>query len=254
MALGTVFLWFGWFGFNGGSAGGGNLRAAMACFVSNLSASVGGLTWLIVDYIQLPDRKWGTIGWCSGAVSGLVAITPAAGFVPPWSAVIFGVVAGFCCNKATQLKYRVHIDEHLDIFAIHAVGGIVGNLLTYNFFLIYANSFRGIFAVDYIAELDGVTTIPGGWLNRHYIQLAYQLCNCVVGIVYSFVMTSAILFLMNLSGLHLRVTEDEEDKGIDPSEIGYFAYDYITENAEVDSAEPPDSIGSLIATGSSASD
>lgn len=131
MALGTVFLWFGWFGFNGGSALGSNRRAVNACIVSNLSASVGGLTWLIVDYVQLPDKKWGTIGWCSGAVAGLVAITPAAGFVPPWSSLIFGVVAGFCCNHATRLKYRVHIDEHLDIFAIHAVGGVVGNLLTY---------------------------------------------------------------------------------------------------------------------------
>src|SRR5579862_5026333 len=69
VALGTVFLWFGWFGFNGGSALGSNLRAVMACIVTNLSASVGGLAWLIVDYIQLPEKKWGTIGWCSGAVA-----------------------------------------------------------------------------------------------------------------------------------------------------------------------------------------
>jgi Amt family ammonium transporter len=111
----------------------------MACIVSNLSASVGGLTWIIVDYIQLPDKKWGTIGWCSGAVAGLVAITPAAGFVPPWSALIFGAVAGFCCNYATRFKFRVDIDEHLDIFAIHAIGGIVGNLLTYPLFQLGAD-------------------------------------------------------------------------------------------------------------------
>ena len=102
----------------------------MARIVTNLAASVGALTWLVIDYYQL-ERKWGTIGWCSGAVAGLVAITPAAGFVPPWSAVIFGIVGSICCNFATRLKYYMCIDEHLDIFAIHGIGGIVGNLLTY---------------------------------------------------------------------------------------------------------------------------
>lgn len=81
--------------------------------------------------------------------------------------------------------------------------------------------------MKYIAALDGVTKIDGGWLNGNYIQILKQLCNCVVGILYAFFMTSIILFIMYLSGLNLRVTEDEEDKGIDPSEIGYFAYDYI---------------------------
>ena len=103
----------------------------MACIATNLSASVGGLSWLICDYIQLPGKKWGTIGWCSGAVAGLVSITPGAGFVPPWAAIIFGFVSGVCCNRATKLKYFLSIDENLDIFAIHAVGGVVGNLLTY---------------------------------------------------------------------------------------------------------------------------
>jgi ammonium transporter, Amt family len=204
----------------------------MACFVSNLSASVGGLTWLIIDYIQLPDKKWGTIGWCSGAVAGLVAITPAAGFVPPWSALIFGAVSSFCCNHATRLKFRLRIDEHLDIFAIHAVGGVIGNILTYvpSPFLL---TISGVFADNYIAALDGVTEIDGGWLNGHWIQVPYQLCNCVVGISYSFIMTSIILFTMNISGLTLRVTEDEEERGIDDTEIGYFAYDYVNPDAEI---------------------
>jgi len=99
------------------------------------------------------------------------------------------------------------------------------------------SNFRGIFAADYIAALDGYTQIDGGWLNGHYIQLPYQLLNCVVGITYSFVMTCFILFVMSFSGLHLRVTEDEEEKGIDPSEIGYFAYDYITEDTVEQEAE-----------------
>ena len=103
----------------------------MACIVTNLAASCGGLTWLFIDKLHLEEKKWGAIGWCSGAVAGLVAITPAAGFVPPWSAVIIGSLGSAACNYATRFKYLLGIDEHLDIFAIHAIGGIVGNLLTY---------------------------------------------------------------------------------------------------------------------------
>ena len=128
IVLGTVFLWVGWFGFNGGSALAANLRAVSACFSTNLSASVGGFTWVFLDYRL--DKKWSTVGFCSGAVAGLVCITPACGFVPVWSAVIFGVMGSVCCNYATKLKYFMRIDDSLDIFALHAIGGLVGNLLT----------------------------------------------------------------------------------------------------------------------------
>jgi Amt family ammonium transporter len=112
VVLGTVLLWFGWFGFNGGSALSANLRAAQACIVTNLAASVGGLTWMLWDYRI--GRKWSAVGFCSGAVSGLVAITPAAGFVGAPAAVAFGAVAGTVCNFATQLKYLLHYDDCLD--------------------------------------------------------------------------------------------------------------------------------------------
>jgi ammonium transporter, Amt family len=128
VVLGTVFLWVGWFGFNGGSALASNLRAVMACFVTNLSAGVGGLTWCLLDYRL--EKKWSTIGFCSGAISGLVAITPGSGFVTPWAAVIFGIVGGAACNFATKIKFLIGIDDALDVFAVHAVGGLVGNLLT----------------------------------------------------------------------------------------------------------------------------
>lgn len=195
----------------------------MACIVSNLAASVGGLTWLIIDFIQL-ERRWGAIGWCSGAVAGLVAITPAAGFVPPWSAVVIGAVASACCNHATRLKYYFNIDDQLDVFAIHCVGGIVGNLLTY--FLNCLSNDSGIFAADYIAALDGFTKIRGGWINHNYIQLAYQLCNCVTGFLYAFTVTYIILLVMNyIPGLSLRVSVESELRGIDHSELGQSAYD-----------------------------
>ncbi|EHA57782.1 hypothetical protein MCOR27_003839 [Pyricularia oryzae] len=214
VVLGTVMLYVGWFGFNGGSALAANLRAVMALLVTNISAAVGGLTWCFLDYRL--EKKWSTIGFCSGVIAGLVAITPAAGYVPAWSAVIFGVVGGAACNFATKIKFLLGIDEALDIFAEHCVGGIVGNLLT------------GIFAADYIAHLDGATEIPGGWLNQNYIQLAYQLADCVAGFSYSFVMTCIILFLMNLiPGLSLRVSAAEENMGLDDAQIGEFAYDYV---------------------------
>jgi Amt family ammonium transporter len=122
-------IWFGWFGFNGGSAKGANLRAVMACVSTNLAACVGGLTWLGYEYFK--NRKWYITYWCGGALAGLVAITPAAGFVPPWSAVVFGVVAGLGCRFSKRITTRLGVDDPLDIFAIHGVGGMIGTLLTY---------------------------------------------------------------------------------------------------------------------------
>lgn len=143
VVLGTVFLWVGWFGFNGGSALAANLRAVMACIVTHLAASMGGLTWMLLDYRL--ERKWSTVGFCSGAIAGLVAITPGSGFVPAWAAVIFGVVGGAACNFATKIKILIGIDEALDVFAEHAVGGIVGNLLT-GLFAAYVAAFEHAFS------------------------------------------------------------------------------------------------------------
>ncbi|KAI9883543.1 MAG: ammonium transporter Amt1 [Watsoniomyces obsoletus] len=220
IVIGTVFLWVGWFGFNAGSTGAANLRAAMAAVVTNLAAATGGITWCLLDYRL--ERKWSTVGFCSGVVAGLVAITPASGYVPPWSAVVFGVVGSICCNYATKLKFLLGIDDALDIFAVHAVGGFTGNTLT------------AFFAADYIARLDGFTSIPGGWLNRHWMQLAYQLAGSVSGFAYSFGGTCIILFLLNLiPGLSLRATEEQEILGIDDAEIGEFAYDFVELTREV---------------------
>jgi Amt family ammonium transporter len=219
--LGTVFLWVGWFGFNGGSALAANLRAVMACVVSHIAACVGGFTWCLLDYRL--EKKFSAVGFCSGAIAGLVAITPASGFVPPWSAVVFGVVGAIACNFATKLKFLIGVDDALDIFAEHGIGGIVGNLLT------------GLFAADYIAHLDGFTVIPGGWLNHNYIQLAYQLADCTAGFSYSFVLTCVILFVMNLiPGLSLRADADHEDGGLDDHQLGEFAYDYVELTRSVD--------------------
>ncbi|KAG1722707.1 ammonium transporter AmtB-like domain-containing protein [Suillus lakei] len=218
--LGTVFLWFGWFGFNGGSALSANLRATQACIVTNLAASVGGLTWMFWDYRL--ERKWSVVGFCSGAISGLVAITPGSGFVGSPAAVLFGFMAGTVCNFATQLKFIFGYDDTLDIFASHAIGGIVGNVLT------------GLFAQASVAGADGITTIPGGWLDHNYRQLGIQLADSVSGLSYSFVMTTIILWIMHyIPGLRLRCDEETEILGVDDAEMGEFAYDYVGIESEL---------------------
>jgi ammonium transporter, Amt family len=100
----------------------------MTCVATNTAAAVGGLTWLLLEYAFV--KKWKVVGWCSGAVAALVAITPASGFVPPWSAVFIGIIGSASCYFATELKVFLGIDDPMDVFAIHAIGGIVGNLLT----------------------------------------------------------------------------------------------------------------------------
>ncbi|KAB5551205.1 ammonium transporter [Coniochaeta sp. 2T2.1] len=220
IVIGTVFLWVGWFGFNAGSALSANMRAIMAAVVTNLAACVGGITWCVLDYRL--ERKWSTVGFCSGVVAGLVAITPGSGYVPPWAAVVYGILGAGFANYGTKLKFLLRIDDALDIFAVHGIGGLVGNICT------------AFFAADYIAHLDNVQVIKGGWLNHNWIQLGYQLADSFTGGAYSFFGTTLILFVLNLiPGMHLRATEEAEILGIDDAEIGEFAYDYVELTREV---------------------
>lgn len=217
--LGTLFLWMGWFGFNAGSALSAGMRSAMAAVVTNLAAAVGGITWCAMDYRL--EGKFSAIGLCSGVVAGLVVITPGSGYVPPWSALIYGVLAGVVCNYATKIKLWIRVDDALDIFAIHGVGGLLGDLLT------------GLFAADYIAALGG-TTIPGGFVNHHYVQLAIQLADGVTGGVYSFVVSCAILFVISyIPSMHLRASDADEVLGMDETGHGEFAYDYCEIDRDV---------------------
>lgn len=218
--LGTVFLWVGWFGFNGGSALSANLRAVQACIVTNLAASVGGLTWMFWDYRL--EKKWSAVGFCSGAIAGLVAITPASGFVGSPAAVLFGFMAGTCCNFATQLKYVFGYDDTLDIFASHGIGGMVGNILT------------ALFAQASVAAFDGLTEIPGGWIDHNYIQLGYQLADSVAGFAYTLVMTTVICWILHfIPFCRLRTDEESEILGMDDAEMGEFAYDYVGLEQEI---------------------
>ncbi|CAG8737410.1 17523_t:CDS:2, partial [Racocetra fulgida] len=129
VVIGTVLLWFGWFGFNGGSAVAADRRAIMACIVTNLAASFSGLTWMFMDFIKF--RRLRAVSFCSGVVSGLVAITPASGYVAPYAAVVFGIASGILCNLASVMKTKLNVyDDAMDVFAIHGIGGFIGNVLT----------------------------------------------------------------------------------------------------------------------------
>ncbi|KAF9998419.1 hypothetical protein BGZ65_006089 [Modicella reniformis] len=219
VVIGTCFLWFGWFGFNGGAALSANIRGASAFVVTNLSASVGGLTWVFLDYRH--DRKISVLGFCSGVVSGLVTVTPGSGFVSPASSILIGFLGASCCNMGIRLKHYLRYDDAFDVFAVHGVGGLVGNILT------------GIFARSWVAGLDGTTQIRGGWLDGHWMQVPYQLADSCAGFVWSFGVTSLILFIMNkIPGLHIRASADDERLGLDLSQLGEMAYSYLEERPE----------------------
>ncbi|RSH92312.1 hypothetical protein EHS25_008727 [Saitozyma podzolica] len=220
VVIGTVFLWFGWFGFNGGSALSANLRAVQACIVTNLAASVGGLTWMLLDWRL--EKKFSAVGFCSGAISGLVGITPASGFVGAPAAVAIGFVTAAACNFGTKLKFLINVDDTLDIFASHGIGGMVGNIMT------------GLFAQASVAGFDGITVIPGGWFDHNYVQLGYQIADLTAGFSYSLVMTTIILWIMHfIPGLRLRASEEAEIVGIDDAYLGEFAYDYVGTDPEL---------------------
>lgn len=211
VVFGTIFLWFGWFGFNGGSTGNATIRSWYAIVNTNVAASTAALVWLFIDYARF--RKWSTVGMCSGAIAGLVGITPAAGFVPVWTSVAIGAVTAACCNAATLLKFLIRIDDGLDVFALHGVGGAVGSICT------------SLFAANYVFSLDGVGSGgPLGWFDHHYVQLPYQLA--AIGSVYgwSFVVTSLILVIMNYTPIlskwtHIRMTEEDELVGSDRAQL-----------------------------------
>lgn len=215
VGLGTFILWFGWLGFNGGSAFGANLRAIYAVWNSMLAAAFGGMVWCLLDFRY--ERKYSMVGFCSGTIAGLVAATPTSGFIPMWASVITGILSGAVCNYATKLKFLVRIDDALDLFAEHAVGGIIGLLV------------NAIFARSDIIALDDVnTSFPGGWLNHNWKQLYIQFAYVCAVCAYTFFMTVLIAKTINcIPGLHLRADDEAETLGMDEDQIGEFATDYI---------------------------
>jgi len=201
--LGAGLLWFGWFGFNAGSALGANGLAASAFVVTNIAAAMGALTWMSVSWLRHGHPS--VLGAAAGAVAGLVAITPASGYVGPASAVVIGFGAGvFCFFTLDFIKDRLKIDDALDVFAVHGVGGIWGALAT------------GLFADASIGGYDGL-------FFGEPKQLWYQFVATVVALAFSGVATFLILKLVNLI-VPVRVEDDEEVLGLDSSQHGEVAY------------------------------
>ncbi|GAA6039246.1 hypothetical protein JCM8097_003225 [Rhodosporidiobolus ruineniae] len=212
--LGTVLIWFGWFGFNGGSEAAMNLRSVQGAIVTNIAAAMGGLTWMTMDFIY--TRKWSAVSLCSGILAGLVGITPAAGFVGAPASLAIGFLAAIFANMATGIKVILKIDDAVDGFALHAVGGFVGAILT------------GLFADTRVTSFDGYSS-GAGWINHHYVQLGWQLASAVTIIAYTAVMTYIILFIVDhIPGLKLRASEETEIVGVDEAECGELGYDYVS--------------------------
>lgn len=199
--LGAALLWFGWFGFNGGSALAANGLAANAVVVTHISAATGALSWMVVNWLQ---GRPSSLGMVSGAIAGLVAITPAAGFVTPLSSMVIGIVAGVICYKAMLFRIKIRLDESLDAWAIHGVGGLWGALAT------------GIFANPAVGGYSGL-------LYGNVNQFLAQLFAAGVAILYSFVFAFLLAKSVDMT-IGLRVSEEEEYVGLDLSQHGERAY------------------------------
>lgn len=204
--LGTGLLWFGWFGFNGGSALAAGKIAVLAMFNTHLAASSAALSWLLLEWLK--NGKPTSLGFMSGAVAGLVAITPACGFVGIGAAVVIGLLAGGLCQFAVELKYRFGYDDTLDVVGIHGVGGAFGALAT------------GLFASKAVNP-SGV----GGLLAGNSKLILAQLISVVAAGLYSFVVTLVILLVVKAL-VGVRVSEGEEEIGLDISEHGEVAYHF----------------------------
>ena len=202
--LGAGLLWFGWFGFNAGSALGANGLAANAFVTTNTAAGMAAITWVTVSWLHKGTPS--VLGAALGAVAGLVAITPAAGFVTPAASILIGLGVGIVCYGAAHVRLRTRIDDALDVFAVHGVGGAFGALAT------------GVFATTAVnaAGFDGL-------LNGNPGQLVAQVVGVAVVGLYSAVATGVILFLINLV-VPIRVLDTEEEAGLDLAQHGEIAY------------------------------
>ncbi|MEY4497700.1 MAG: hypothetical protein RLZZ364_1005 [Actinomycetota bacterium] len=207
--LGAGLLWFGWFGFNAGSALGANGIAGLAFINTQVAAAAAILGWLLVEKIRNGHAT--SLGAASGAVSGLVAITPACAFVAPWAAVVIGVIAGVLCALAVSLKYKFGFDDSLDVVGVHLVGGIWGSLSVGLF---------GAAAVNSIG-LDGLFYGGGTTL------LGKQALGVVLVAGYSFIATLIIGFAIEKT-IGFRISKDAEIEGIDLKEHAESAYEYAS--------------------------
>ena len=204
--LGAALLWFGWFGFNGGSAVASGSLATNAFVVTHISAAAAALSWMVAEWAFRGNPT--ALGAASGAVAGLVAITPASGFVGPVSAIIIGLTAGVLCYFAINLKSRLKYDDSLDVVGVHGVGGTWGALAT------------GLFASKAINSAGN-----NGLFFGNPSLIGVQALSVISAWIYSFVMTLIILKILDQT-MGLRVTEENEINGLDISQHGESGYSF----------------------------
>jgi Amt family ammonium transporter len=202
---GAALLWVGWFGFNGGSALAANDDAASAIINTHAAASAAALMWLLIERFAV--GKPTSVGFATGAIAGLATVTPAAGFIGPGSAILLGMIGTSICYPAIQLiKGKLKIDDSLDVFAVHGVGGMTGSLLL---------------AVFMSTSLGGTGYADGMAMGSQFVA---QLVGVGVTLVWSAVV-SAILAVMVSVAIPMRVTEDEERDGLDIKSHGERAWE-----------------------------
>ncbi|GAO31597.1 ammonium transporter [Geofilum rubicundum JCM 15548] len=210
--IGAGLLWVGWFGFNAGSSVSSGLATAQALTATQVAAAAGALAWMVIEYIHL--GKATALGFASGILAGLVAVTPAAGVVQPYGAIILGFASSLICYYAIQLKDRLGYDDSLDAFGLHGIGGIVG----------------AIFLVFFIRDswmASAAEAAGGSWTL--WQQLGVQAAAVGIAIGYAVVVTFIILFIMKRFG-GLRVTANEEMEGLDRSFHGERGYGMLNPN------------------------
>jgi len=204
--LGAGLLWVGWFGFNAGSSISSGLSTAQALTATQVAAASGAITWIIIESFH--QTKATALGFASGILAGLVAVTPAAGVVQPYGAMILGIIASLACYKAIQIKNKLGYDDSLDAFGIHGVGGIIGAIFL-TFFI----------RKSWMAEAAAAS--GGSW--SIWNQLGVQVLAVVIAIVFAAVMTLGILFLIDKT-MKFKSTEEEEMAGLDRSYHGERGY------------------------------
>ena len=207
--IGACLLWVGWFGFNAGSALASNSLATSAFVATHFAAAAAALSWSAAEWIK--NGRASALGAISGAVAGLVAITPAAGFVAPIPALVIGLIAGVLCYlMVTKVKAIFGYDDALDAFGVHGAGGTIGALLT------------GVFAQQVINPIFGAGKAVGG-MDGHWGQLGNQLVGVLIAWVFALVGTLVLLKIVDkLTGL--RVLEEQEIEGLDITQHGEEAY------------------------------
>jgi ammonium transporter, Amt family len=213
--IGACLLWVGWFGFNAGSALAASSLATSAFVATHFASAAGAVSWMLAERIR--NGKASALGAISGAVAGLATVTQGAGFVQPFSAILIGLVAGaMCFLMVSVVKEKFHYDDSLDVFGVHGVGGLMGCILT------------GVFAtraVNSALKLASGQAAPLGWIDGNPMQVVNQLIGAGIGIGLGVVGTLVALKVTSLI-TPLRITEREEDAGMDLTLHGEEGYNF----------------------------